>query len=139
MQISINIDDNKLSELVSKGIEEIDRETLGKIVNEALKEVFKDEEVVRTMLFEKSTDYYGKTRYGGLHDWVQEAMAQAVTESDYAEFKSQVYAIVKEHGQKMLLEVLTKTLVSNLFNYDNQMEFLNRIRSQLIDDVRNSQ
>lgn len=121
MQISINIDDEKLTALVKKGIEEIDRESLGKVVNEALKTVFTDPVVVKKMMFECSRDYYGKEQYGAFQAWVQEVIAAAITPEDLEEFKKPVIDTVREHGRDMLMKVLADTFAKTLFTENNQV------------------
>ena len=127
MKISIDIDDGRISEAVNRGIEEIDRETLGKIVNESLKSAFSNQDTIRDILLKKNTSYGGYVSYDGVQDWVKTIIADSVSSEDLESFKKKIFEVIEMDGKNIIIETMVKTLLSNMFSYDNQRNFEHEI------------
>lgn len=127
MQVTVNIEDSKLSELVAKGIETIDAETIGAIAKDAIKAAFADPKFVQGVVY-KINEYGHITE---LQPWVASAVQKAMTEKDIDEFKNVLLDIFKKEGKSLIISTLADTLTRNLFTFENQAQFRQRLLSNL--------
>ena len=117
MNITVNIDDTPMSKLINDGINALDNETVTNIARQSLCEAFKNTELARDILFERKNYYYE------LREWVQTAIAKALTTADYEKFKALVFETIDKHAKDIIIETLAKTLTNNLFTYEQQTTF----------------
>ena len=117
MNITVNIDDTQMSKLINDGINALDNETVTNIARQSLCEAFKNTELARDILFERKNYYYE------LREWVQTAIAKALTTADYEKFKALVFETIDKHAKDIIIETLAKTLTNNLFTYEQQTTF----------------
>ena len=127
MQVTVNIEDSKLSELVSKGIETIDAETIGAIAKDAIKAAFANPQYVRGLLY-KISEYGSITE---LQPWIASAVQKSMTEKDIDEFKNILLDIFKKEGKSLIITTLADVLTRNLFTYENQAQFRENLLSNL--------
>ena len=117
MNISVNIDDTQMSKLINDGINALDNETVTNIAKQSLREAFKNTELARDILFERKNYYYE------LREWAKTAIAKTLTTADYKKFKALVFETLGEHAKDIIVETLAKTLTNNLFTYEQQSTF----------------
>lgn len=127
MQVTVNIEDSKLSELVSKGIETIDAETIGAIAKDAIKAAFANPQYVRGLVY-KISEYGSITE---LQPWIESAVQKSMTEKDFDEFKNILLDIFKTDAKSLIITTLADTLTRNLFTYENQAQFRTNLLSEL--------
>jgi len=123
MNITINIDDTQMSKLVNDGINALDDVTVKNIAKQSLCEAFKDSELSKLILFEKRGIYADLE----LRQWAKNAISQSLTEDDFKQFKEIVFAAIAEHAKDIIVETLAQTLTNNLFTYENQHNFSERL------------
>ena len=117
MNITVNIDDTQMSNLINDGINALDNETVTNIARKSLCEAFKDTELARDILFERKNYYYE------LREWAKTAIAKALTTADYEKFNALVFETIDKHAKDIIIETLAKTLTNNLFTYEQQRTF----------------
>ena len=127
MQVTVNIEDSKRSELVSKGIETIDAKTIGAIAKDAIKAAFANTVFAQRFVF-KINEYGRATE---LQPWIESAVQKSMTEKDFDEFKNILLDIFKTDAKSLIISTLADTLTRNLFTYENQAQFRENLLSNL--------
>ena len=128
MQVTVNIEDSKLSELVSKGIETIDAETIGAISKDAIKAAFANTFFAQRFVY--TINEYGHAI--GLQPWIESAVQKSMTEKDFDEFKNILLEVFKTDAKSLIITTLADTLTRNLFTFENQDHF----RANLLSNLR---
>lgn len=137
MQININIDDTKLSELINKGIEEVDKETIKGLVNSTIQEIFSDPMMVKRMIFDTTVyEHSGNVYFGEIQDWVKKALVSTVTPEDTEKYKKQIYDTLATDGKNIIMETLARAFMESLFTYENRGLFHSEIMRSLSDQNR---
>lgn len=131
MNITVNVDDTKLSELLRSGMDSIDGDTIKDIAKKAISEVFHDTEMAQRIILRK--EIYGSAE---LAPWVRQLLQDSVTQDDIDEFKNIVFTAIREHAYDMVVEALAKTLASNMFAYDNQRNFASELMTAIENNRR---
>ena len=134
MQVNINIDDTKLSELLNQGLEEVDKETIKNLVNPTIQQIFSDPEMVKRMIY-KTTVYEqsGHVYFGEIQDWVKEALRSTVTPEDTEKYKKQICDTLATDGKNIIMETLARAFMESLFTYENRGLFHSEIMRSLSD------
>lgn len=128
MNITVNIDDTQMSKLINDGINALDNEAVTNIARQALCKAFENPELSQLILFEKRSIYGDPTE---LRQWAKNAISQSLTSADYEKFKALVFETIDKHAKDIIVETLAKTLASNLFTYENQNTFGERLVNAL--------
>ena len=119
MNISINLDETQMSKLINDGINALDADTVKDIAKKSLCKAFENEELAKQILFERP-GIYGS---GELRRWAIEAISKSLTTADYEEFRAAVFSAINAHAKDIIIETLAKTLTDNLFTYQQQRTF----------------
>lgn len=119
MNITVNIDDTQMSKLINDGINALDNETVTNIARQALCKAFEDPELSKLILFERCGIYSSPE----LRQWAKNAISQSLTTADYEKFKALVFETIDKHAKDIIVETLAKTLTNNLFTYEQQSAF----------------
>lgn len=127
MQVTVNIEDSKLSELVSNGIETIDAKTIGAIAKDAIKAAFANTGFAQRFVYR--INEYGSII--GLQPWIESAVQKSMTEKDVDEFKNILLEVFKTDAKSLIITTLADTLTRNLFTFDNQAQFRENLLSNL--------
>ena len=126
MQVTVNIEDSKLNEIVSHGIEALPQETIAELAKDAIRKALENPNTARALVCSSS---YGDLR---LQPWFESAITNHITEKDLSEFKDSILGAAKKDGREIILSALAEVLMRNLFSYDNQVTF----RDQILSAVR---
>ena len=129
MQISVNIEDEKLNEILKAGIENADKDVVGRLATAALEKAFSDENMVGRMLFKVT---------GEPRDWVENAMMKAITSEDMAKWKAAFLDIVDRNWKCMIMSALAEVFARNLFTFQNQCEFSRSFSDAIKRDLKES-
>lgn len=125
MEVTVNIEDSKLTELVSQGIDALSGEAIAEMAKEAIRKALANDDIARSMLIRTS---YGETR---LQDWFEKALISQISPKDIEEFKDVVFEVVKKEGRDLVIGALADTLTRNLFTFENQESFRNRLMGEI--------
>ena len=126
MEVTVNIEDSKLTDLVSQGIDALSKETVAEMAKEAIRKALANGDTARSMLIRTS---YGEAR---LQDWFEKAIVSQISPKDIEEFKDVIFDVVKKEGRDLVIGALADTLTRRLFTFDNQEAF----RDRLVNEVR---
>lgn len=138
MQISVNIEDEKLNEILKAGIENADKDVVGRLATAALEKAFSDENIVGRMLFKVVGEYGGKVTFGEPRDWVENAVVKAITSEDMAKWRAAFLDIVDRNWKCMIMSALAEVFASNLFTFQNQCEFSRSFSDAIKRDLKES-
>lgn len=125
MEVTVNIEDSKLTELVSQGIDALSEEAIAEMAKEAIRKALANDDTARSMLIRTS---YGEAR---LQDWFEKALISQISPKDIEEFKDVVFEVVKKEGRDLVIGALADTLTRNLFTFENQESFRNRLMGEI--------
>lgn len=132
MNINIDINDTQLSNLISKGIDDIDETTFSEIVRKSLTGIFSNPEVAKKLVL-KDDSYRPELR-----SWVTNMLLSSITKEDIGEFKKMIFDIIEKHGKELIVEAMVKAFVGNLFSYDKERDFSNYLTNGILDYLKNN-
>jgi len=128
MNVTINIDDDTLSDLIKKGIAGLSEATIGTIAKEAVERAFSDKEVVEGLLFKKESGWGGTTQLE-LRSGIVDMLMKSFNDEDLARYRKLMLDTLDEKGGDLVIDALSRTLARKLF--DEQYGLINDVYNEL--------
>lgn len=127
MQVTVNIEDTKLNNLVAQGLESLPKEDIGILAKEAIKKALENTDIARSLVFR---NHYGDMQ---LREWIVEGIRNQISEQDISEYKNTLLEVVKKEGHKLIIAAICNVITNNLFSFENRDTF----QKQMVDALRN--
>lgn len=136
MNVTINIDDDTLSDLIKKGIAGLSNETIGGIAREAVEKAFSDPEVAKGLIFTKDNDRYGCSYYDmKLRHEVVDMLMKSITDEDLAKYRKMMLDTLDKEGKHLVTNALSMMLAKKLV--DDPMGMLDAVHQKLYEIMEN--
>lgn len=122
MQITVNLNDEELDELVTNGIKNLSETAIQEIAKEALTAYLAKEMVMEKLIFEKR-QYYNDNWTP--REWIIAMLSKGFNGDEVAEYRDKMLDILKDDKKRqgLLTDTLAKALSSVFFSHDMQSEF----------------
>lgn len=122
MNVTINIDDDTLSDLIKKGIAGLSNETIGDIAKEAVEKAFSDPEVAKGLIFIKDSDRYGCSYHDmKLRHEVVDMLMKSITDEDLAKYRKMMLDTLDKEGKYLVINALSRMLAQKLVDEPTRM------------------
>ena len=113
MDIVLQIDDNKISEIIQDNINGISKDQISEAIIEGIKQYLsgdKGKEIIDKLLFDHS--YYGS----GVTDFGKEVIAKTLDKEQINELQGYATNIIKNHAKDIIVEAIVKIILDNISN-----------------------
>ena len=130
ISVNLRLNNEALATLISKGIEELPKETIHQLAYSALSEALKDKEVLNNLLFVKDRSSYGWDR-SEVRGWVVEMLANTFSNEEVKEFREKVLEVLKKDHRDVVVDALARTFTDNLFGATFQQNVIQTIRNEM--------
>ena len=130
MTIQVNIDDDSLNDLVSKGIKNLPEEAIGKLAKEAVEKVFSDEHTIKEMVFKKrERNWCGVDEFSDIRPEIINMLSRAFTDKEVKEFRTQLLEMLKKNKRELMTAVLADIFIKRVF--DDPYAFMMEMRNKM--------
>lgn len=120
MTLSIDINDQELTEIVEKGIKNLDEKVVSELAKEALKKYLDDPQVMERLLFEYEKSY-SYSYISSPQKWFLNMFANSFNEEEIKEYREKFLNMVNEKQETIIIQTLSdifsKMLVTDDFRY----------------------
>ena len=139
MELTINVDEKKFSEILNNELDKFSEQELHQICRDGLIKQLSDPKKFSRLFVEKSSGYgyYGEKYYA--NDLLKEAAKKVDLSSLFGDFQKQVLTYLKENHDKIIKELMTDIFVSGLSGYLYNSEFCNRMRTEFSTQISSMQ
>ena len=122
MQVTINLNDEELEEIIVKGVKNLSQSTIDALAKEALFKYLSQPTIMEKLVFEQINYYSDKYCP---KSWVTDMIANGFDLDEMAEYRSKLLDTIKdeEKRKEILEETFAKALSSVLFNREIQTDF----------------
>lgn len=123
MVLSIDINDKELTEVIEKGIKNLDPEIVADMAKEALRKFLEDPEVMQMLLFDyEKSSYFGQKYFREPQKWFVDLFKDGFSEDEIGEYKASFLKAIEEKRDKFIVEtfasLFSKMLVTDEFLYE---------------------
>ena len=122
MQITIDVDNAKMEEIVSEGVNELPKETLASVAQAAIAEFLKDKGVVESLVFEsvRRDYYYGNTvvDYDRPRQWFKDMISSAFSSEEVEKYRKIIFDTIENETPKVLEKAITRCFADMLLDCD---------------------
>ena len=126
MQINVNIDDNELTEAITKGIKNLSEDTINDLAKQAICEFLQNKECLEGILFETNRNYgypgYS-VDYTRPRSWFVNLAQNSFDDSEVKKYREILYNQISENGTRVVISTLAKVLSGMMFSTDAQNQF----------------
>ena len=120
MNLSIEINDEELFEIVEKGIKNLSDETITEIAKEAVSKFLSNKEIIAALAFEK-TGYggvYKITDYDRPRQWFTDIIKNSFSEDELKEYSQKFLKTIDEEKDQIILKAITRVFANSLVTDD---------------------
>ena len=112
MQLTINIEDKDLNELVTQGVKGLSEETLTDLAKQALMNYLTSKEGLEAILYGAPTRYYGETRE--MRSYIVKMLTDSFTKEEVEQYRQKLFQAMENDFGKLMSDTLAKVFV-NMF------------------------
>ena len=112
MQLTINIEDKDLNELVTKGVKGLSEETLTDLAKQALMNYLTSKEGLEAILYGAPTRFYGETRE--MRSYIVKMLTDSFTKEEVEQYRQKLFQAMENDFGKLMSDTLAKVFV-NMF------------------------
>ena len=129
MVLSIDINDKELTEVIEKGVKNLDPEIVADMAKEALRKFLEDPEIMKMLLFEYERSCYGPGQiyFREPQKWFLDLFKDGFSEDEIREYKASFLKAIEEKRDKFIVEtfasLFSKMLVTDEFLYELRSTF----------------
>ena len=127
MNLSIEVDDKELTEIVEKGIKNLSSETINEIAKKAISEFFSKKEVIEALAFQK-VGYGGfctVTDYDRPREWLLGIIKRSFSEDELKEYRQKLLKTIDEERDQIILKAITRAFADALVTEDFKKQLYN--------------
>lgn len=128
MNVTVNIDDDALSDLIKKGVDGLSEATIGDIAKKAVETAMSDPEVVKGLLFKRNS-YSSSCWDLDLRPETVELLARSFSDEDLAKYRKLMLDTLDKAGDNLVIDALSRMLAHKLL--DDQEVFMVSLQDQL--------
>lgn len=126
MKLSIDIDDEELKEVISKGIQELDTETITSLAKEAICSYLCTDDGITNLLYKPGVNRWDNQRE--IHPELLKMLENSFTKEEVEAYRRKFFNVIEEErGQlmtKMLANIFSKMLMTEDAKTELQMELI---------------
>lgn len=127
MNLSIEVNDKELTEIVEKGIKNLSSETINEIAKKAISEFFSKKEVMEALAFQKVG--YGSfgtyTDYDRPREWLLGIIKSSFSEDELKEYRQKLLKTIDEERDQIILKAITRAFADALVTEDFKKQLYN--------------
>lgn len=139
MELTINIDEKKFSELLNNELDKFSEQELHEICRNGLVKQLSDPEQFAHLFVKKESGYgYYGDRYCA-NDLLKEAAKKVDLSSLFEDFQKQVLTYLKENHDKIIKDLMADIFISGLSNHLYNSEFANQMRIEFSNQLASVQ
>ena len=120
MQITVNIDDGELQEIIKKGIGNLSEETINGLAKEAISNFLQDKRVIEALVFNKQSYGYGGYDYSNPQQWFLDMISNSFTAEEVSEYRDKIYRTLEENRKNIIIETMANVFSKSLVNSEMQ-------------------
>lgn len=130
ISVNLRLNNETLATLISKGIEELPKETIHQLAYSALSEALKDKDVLNNLLFCRKEHSYGWDT-SEVRGWIVEMLAGTFSKEEVKEFREKILEVLKKNHRDVVVDALARTFTDNLFGATFQQNVIQTIRDEM--------
>lgn len=130
ISVNLRLNNETLAAMISKGIEELPKETIHQLAYSALSEALKDKEVINNLLFVKEKGSYSWAD-SNVRRWIVELLSSTFSKEEVKEFRDSILKVLKEDRRDIIVDALAKTFTDDLFGCTFQQHVIQTIRDEM--------
>lgn len=126
MQLTVNIEDKDLNEVITKGIKGLSEETLTELAKEALMNHLMSEKGLEAMIYEPTRNYYDRR---DLNRNIQSMLTNSFTKEEVEEYRQKLFQVMEKDCDRLISDTLTKVFINMMVTEDFKQELWYNIHS----------
>lgn len=135
MQLTVNIEDKDLNDLITQGVKGLSEETLTDLAKEALMNYLTSKEGLEAILYGAPSRYYGESRE--LRSYITKMLTESFTKGEVEQYRQKLFQTMENDFDKLMSDTLAKVFVNmfctNEFQtelYSNMYRMINEVKQQ---------
>lgn len=112
MQLTINIEDKELNELVTQGVKGLSEETLTDLAKQALMNYLTSKEGLEAIIYGAPSRYYGESRE--MRSYIVKMLTESFTKEEVEQYRQKLFQTMEKDFGKLMTDTLAKVFV-NMF------------------------
>lgn len=112
MQLTINIEDKDLNDLVTKGVKGLSEETLTDLAKQALMNYLTSKEGLEAILYGAPGRYYGETRE--MRSYIVKMLTESFTKEEVEQYRQKLFQTMENDFGRLMSDTLAKVFVNML-------------------------
>lgn len=133
MQLTVNIEDETLNDLITQGVKSLSEETLTDLAKEALMNHLMSKEGLEAILYGAPTRYYGETRE--LRSYITKMLTNSFTKEEVEQYRQKLFQTMENDFDKLMSNTLAKVFVNMFCTNEFQNELYNSMY-RMINEVK---
>lgn len=125
MQLTVNIEDKDLNDLITQGVKGLSEETLTDLAKEALMNYLTSKEGLEAILYGAPSRYYGETRE--MRSYIVKMLTESFTKEEVEQYRQKLFQTMENNFDKLMSDTLAKVFI-NMFC---SSEFKNELYSSM--------
>lgn len=130
MELTINVDEKKFSELLNNQLDNFTEQELHHICTEGLIKQLSDPEQFARLFVSKNTGYGYHTDSYYANDLLKEAAKKVDLSPLFKDFQEQVITYLKENHDKIIKDLMADIFIRGFSEFLYNSEFANRMRME---------
>lgn len=125
MQLTVNIEDKDLNDLITKGVKGLSEETLTDLAKEALMNYLTSKEGLEAILYGAPSRYYGESRE--MRSYIVKMLTESFTKEEVEQYRQKLFQTMENNFDKLMSDTLAKVFINMLCS----SEFKNELYSSM--------
>ena len=122
MQLTVNIEDNDLNEVITKGIKGLSEETLTSIAKEALMSHLMSQKGLEAMIYEPPKNYYDTRK---LNKDIIQMLTNSFAKEEIENYRQKLFQVMETDGYGLMRDVLAKVFIGMMVTDEFKSELQN--------------
>lgn len=135
MQLTVNIEDKDLNDLITQGVKGLSEETLTDLAKEALMNYLTSKEGLEAILYGAPSRYYGESRE--MRSYIVKMLTESFTKEEVEQYRQKLFQTMENSFDKLMSDTLAKVFINMLCSsefknelYSNMYRMINEVKQQ---------